>query len=114
MAYEVFPTTIGPSYPIEKQAEPKVKRVEFGDGYTQEAPDGINYNLYTWNLTWETLTSSEKVEIESFLVLRKGYQTFLWTDPDGVQFRVKCKSWQVSEFAPKIFSVKATFNQVPI
>lgn len=114
MPYETFPTTIGPSYPVEKSAEPRIKRVEFGDGYTQEAPDGINYNLYTWNLTWEVLNSTEKVEIEAFLVARKGYQTFLWSDGDGVQYRVKCKSWSVSEFAPKVFTIRGTFNQVPL
>lgn len=114
MPYETFPTTVGPSYPVEKQAEPRIKRVEFGDGYTQEAPDGINYNLYTWNLSWDSLTYDEKAEIEAFLVLRKGYETFLWTDPDGVEFRVKCRSWSVAENNPKIYSIKATFNQVPI
>lgn len=115
MAYLTFPTDVpGPSYPIEKQAEPRVKRVEFGDGYTQEAPDGLNYNMYTWSLNWEALTPTEKTIIENFIVARKGYETFLWTDPDGVNYRVKCRSWSMTEFAPKVYSFKATFNQVPL
>lgn len=113
--YTSFPTTVpGPSYPIEKQAEPRIKRVEFGDGYTQESPDGINFNQYVWSLNWETLTLEEKTIIENFLVARAGYQTFQWTDPENSVYKVKCKSWNISEFAPKIYSIKATFNQVPI
>lgn len=114
MPYETFPSTVGPSYPVDKEATPRVKKVEFGDGYTQEGPDGINYLLYVWNLNWEVLNSTEKVEIEAFLVARKGYETFLWVDPDGVEFRVKCRSWTITEFAPKVFTIKATFNQVPL
>lgn len=115
MAYEVFPTDVpGPSYPIEKTAEPKVKRVEFGDGYTQEAPDGLNYNLYTWNLTWESLNFEERVIIEDFITARKGFETFLWTDPDGVQYRVKAKQWSISEFTPRVYKFSTTFKQVAI
>lgn len=115
MAYTTFPTTVpGPSYPIEKTAEPRIKKVEFGDGYTQEAPDGLNYNLYTWGLNWETLTQTEKTTMENFLVARKGYETFLWSDPSAIQYRVKCRSWSVTEIAPKIYSIKCTFNQVAI
>ena len=115
MAYQTFPTTVpGPSYPIEKTAEPRIKRVDFGDGYTQQSPDGINYNLYTWQLNWETLTESEKTTIENFLVARKGYETFQWSDPSAVSYKVKCNSWSVSEFAPKIYNIKATFKQSPL
>lgn len=115
MVYRTFPTSIpGPSYPIDKQAEPRIKRVEFGDGYTQQAPDGINYNLYTWNLTWESLTKEEKTILEQFLVEHKGYMTFYWVDPEGVRFMVKSRSWTISEFAPRIYKVTTTFNQVPL
>lgn len=115
MAYTTFPTNVpGPSYPIEKQAEPRIKKVEFGDGYTQESPDGLNFNLYTWSLSWETLKESEKVIIENFLVARKGYETFKWTDPDGIQYLVKARNWTISEFAPKIYNIKATFRQAAI
>lgn len=94
--------------------EPRIKKVDFGDGYTQQAPDGINSQLAKWSLNWEALTVSEKNTIEGFLAARQGYQTFTWIDPSGTTYKVKCPNWSVSEFAPKVFSIKASFNQTPI
>jgi phage-related protein len=113
--YTTFPTNVpGPSFPVEKQAQPKVKTVQFGDGYTQEAPDGINYNLFTWNLSWDALTSSEKTTIENFLVAAGGYATFQWADPEGTTQKVKCRTWSFSLIEPTLYKLSATFNQVPI
>lgn len=110
-----FPTTVpGPSYPIDKQGVPRVKKVAFGDGYTQEGPDGINSLLYTWSLSWDVLTTTEKNTIESFLVARGGYETFNWTDPDDVVYKVKCPEWSVNNFEPSIWKITATFKQSPI
>ena len=110
-----FPTTVpGPSYPIDKQATPKVKRVSFGDGYTQQAPDGINSLMYVWNLQWDVLTTSEKNTIEAFLVARQGYETFNWTDPSGTTYKVKCSEWSVNNFEPSVWKISATFRQTPI
>jgi phage-related protein len=110
-----FPSgAVGPSYPIDKQAQPSVKRVEFGDGYTQESADGINYLMYTWNLSWDVLTYDEKTVIEVFLVARKGYETFNWTDPSDEVFKVKCPEWSVSSFEPGLYRITATFKQTPI
>lgn len=113
--YSSFPTTVpGPSYPIDKQAEPRIKRASFGDGYSQQAPDGINYNLYTWNLSWDVLTSDEKTTIENFLINQKGYITFEWTDPSSTVYKVKCPSWTVTNFEPSLYKITATFKQAPI
>jgi phage-related protein len=110
-----FPTTVpGPSYPIDKQAEPRVKKVTFGDGYTQQTADGINSLLYTWNLNWDVLTASEKDTIEAFFIARGGYETFNWTDPGGTTFKVKCPNWSVNNFEPSIWKITATFKQSPI
>lgn len=115
MSYTTFPTTVpGPSYPLERQLAPRVKMAKLGDGYTQSAPDGLNYKLYTWSLTWENLTEAEKNTIEAFLEARNGYETFLWTDTDSVQFRVKAPSWTRTETAPKIFTIQVNFTQQPI
>jgi phage-related protein len=115
MSYLPFPSTVpGPSYPVDKQAQPKVKRANFGDSYTQQYPDGINYNLYSWSLTWENLTETEKNTIETFLVARKGLETFEWTDNTPTTYRVKAPTWTISEIAPKVYTIKVTFNQSPL
>jgi phage-related protein len=115
MSYTTFPTTVpGPSLPLEKQKQPKIKKVSFGDGYTQQSPDGINYNLATWNLNWDALTTAEKTSIENFLEAAGGYATFQWTDPTSTLYLVKCPTWTVSLIEPSIYKITATFNQVPI
>jgi phage-related protein len=115
ISYETFPTdVIGPSYPVERTSEPRVRRVQFGDGYTQETPDGINYKLWSWSLNWDALTEAETTEIDTFLSARNGLETFYWTDPLGTQYKVKCSSWTVSAIEPNIYKLSATFKQVPI
>ena len=77
MAYDSFPTTvIGPSYPINKTMEPRIRKVEFGDGYTESKPDGLNYKLATFDLTWEVLLPAEKTIIETFIEDKGEYKTF--------------------------------------
>jgi phage-related protein len=113
-AYESFPTTvIGPSYPLDVQYEPRVLRVEFGDGYTQESPDGLNHMLGKYELTWEVLLPAERDEIKAFLEDRGGYQTFEWDDPESVTHRIKCRSWSIQNTNPGVYSMKATFQEVP-
>lgn len=113
--YTTFPTNvIGPSYPVESSSEPRILKVEFGDGYTQEAPDGLNFLLYTFNVNWDAITNAEKAIIKPFIEARGGYQTFLWIDPDGVTRKVKCRTWTFSNIEPGLHSLKATFEEVPL
>lgn len=112
--YQTFPTTvIGPTYPLEASYEPRILKVEFGDGYTQEAPDGLNFLLAKFEVNWETLLPAERDTIKAFLVARGGYQTFLWTDPELTTHKVKCRVWTFSNVNPAVYSLKATFQEVP-
>jgi len=61
----------------------KTLEVEFGDGYSQGAPDGLNPVRDKWNLTWSVLTDSEATAIETFFKARGGHEPFLWTAPDN-------------------------------
>lgn len=115
MAYDTFPDdVIGPSFPIDKQAQPKTLKAEFGDDYTQETPDGINYLRYTYNLKWDALTTTERDIIEEFLVSQGGYKTFIWTDENAVDRKVKCREWSFSRYEPNVHSLSATFREVPV
>lgn len=112
--YTTFPTTvIGPTYPLEVAYEPKILKTDFGDGYTQEAPDGLNFLLGKYTVSWEALLPTERNTIKAFLEARGGYQTFLWTDPESVQHKVKCRSWTFSNVNPAVYSLRASFDEVP-
>jgi phage-related protein len=111
-SYDTFPSTvIGPSFPVDKSVEPRVKRVSFGDGYTQESPDGLNTLLHTWNLTWNAVTYAERTTITDFLKAKGGYQSFYWLDAQGTQHLVKAPTWTESNIEPNIYKITATFKQ---
>lgn len=111
---ESFPDVIGPSYPVEKSVEPRVKRAQFGDGYTQEAPDGLNPLLHTWNLNWDVVTYDERTTITTFLKARNGCESFYWIDGAGTTHLVKCPTWTESNIEPTLYKITATFKQTPI
>ena len=109
--YLNFPTVVSPST-YSKNIKNKIKSVQFGDGYTQETPDGINFKAYTFSLAWEMLTTAEKDTINNFLYARGGYQTFNWTNPeDSVTYKVKCREWSVDYVNPNVWRITATLEQ---
>jgi phage-related protein len=91
----------------------KIRKVEFGDGYTQQSPDGLNTTIFSFNLTWENITTAQKNTIDNFLTARGGYQTFLWFNPENsVTYRIKCDTWTVKYNNPNVWTITATFKQV--
>ena len=90
----------------------KIKSVEFGDGYTQQMPDGLNFRRFNFSLRWENIDTTQKDTIDDFLVARGGYQTFLWYNPEDLTtYKVKCKEWTVEYVNPNVWNVTATFEQ---
>lgn len=113
--YTNFPTNVpGPTFPVERKLTPRILKVEFGDGYTQESPDGLNYQLGEWSLTWDNILAAEKDTIRAFFEARRGVETFNWTAPDGVVYKVKCRSWNVAIVAANSWRITAEFKEAPI
>lgn len=54
-----------------------VTKVKFGDGYSQEVPQGINNVMRTWDITVSGYTS-EIAPIVAFLDAHAGATRFLW------------------------------------
>ena len=73
---------IVPSYAPRSLRQPRVLSAKFGDGYEQRSADGINADLQSWELNFETVPTREADAIEAFFI---GNQTavspFLWTAP---------------------------------
>jgi len=84
--------------------EIRVRRAEFGDGYTQTSADGLNHIRQTVELTWDALSLIQKNQLEAFFVARGGYQSFYYT-PFGFAAPVKwtCGDWSWSGTAPFTF-----------
>ncbi len=52
---------------------------QFGDGYKQVAPDGINNKIDSWNITWGNLTIAEATTVETALNTVGSWGILTWT-----------------------------------
>lgn len=52
---------------------------KFGDGYSQHAPNGINYKIDSWSIEWGALTSTELTTVETALDANGSWGIFSWT-----------------------------------
>lgn len=88
----------------------RTKRAQFGDGYAQTMPDGINCVTQSWPLMFEG-NLSEIGAIRDFLARNTG-KSFLWTPPGGDGLLL----WQSSEFSMTsmgagVYSITVEFVQ---
>lgn len=108
MALDTFAPPVAPSPGSTMTPALKIREVEFGDGYTQPLPDGLNHIRMTIQLNWDGLTEAEMNTIWAFLVAHKGttpfyYQTIGDADP---------RKWTCKEFERRkssgLFTLSAT------
>ena len=77
-----FPS-IDPNYGAQKRSEPKVRVVQFGDGYETRLSVGLNQNPKEWTLEWRNITEAQSDTIETFLDARAAdNEPFDWSPPD--------------------------------
>lgn len=113
MALETFkfPVEVG----VSETFAPKINKVQFGDGYVQRSPKGINNNLREFNVTfkgvWGTTVKDGKVvpvkkseydemeKVEKFLERHAGYKAFLWASERKYNIsqpiKVVCENWSI-------------------
>jgi phage-related protein len=107
-----FPTYYQPVYSATKTSQPKVTKVQYGDGYEMRATFGLNQNPKEWQLEY-SVSDTEANEIEAFLDARLGQEAFDWTAPDGTTGkRWVCESWNRQLFDFQRSKVSITFRQV--
>jgi len=97
-----------------KKKQPRVKKVEFGNGYKQIYGDGINNNLENWSLVFE-VEDTVKQAIESFLDTANGYNFFNWTSPENgaTEKQYVCPSWESIPIGGGFYSLTAIFEEWP-
>ena len=75
---------IAPAYGATKSSAPKLRKVQFGDGYESRIRFGLNQNPKTWSLTWNNITKANADTIEAFLDARADDgEAFYWRPSDG-------------------------------
>tara|TARA_R100001163_G_C4885671_1_gene80964 strand:+ start:21 stop:362 length:342 start_codon:yes stop_codon:yes gene_type:complete len=100
-------------YGATKNANPRVRAIQFGSGYSQRATFGLNQDPKVWSLSWENRTATDTNTIEDFLEARKGVESFSWTPPDDTNsYKWICKEWTKTMPYSNLFNITATFEQV--
>jgi phage-related protein len=102
-----------PDFGLTKKSEPRVRTVQYGDGYSQRLIYGLNQNPKVWNLTWTATSNSDADAIEAFIDARAGSEAFDWTPPAaGSSAKYICSSWNRELKYANINTITATFVQV--
>lgn len=77
---------------------PRYSRTQFGDGYAQDAPDGLNPIVQSWKLSFKDCENSVADQIIAFFRARvtstAGLEAFSWVPVWATApILVKCETW---------------------
>lgn len=84
--------TWNPRYSAQSENTPRVRKAEFGDGYSQRVGQGINNLKRVWSLSFK-LDIADMDAIEAFFIAADGVETFDWVPPSGAAGIWICPSW---------------------
>ena len=92
--------------------QPNVLSSQFGNGYSQRLPVGINNLAATWSVSF-TGTETHLKPIQDFFIRHKGANHFLWSPPMAGQGAfITAGGWQLQPHGGKKFTLSTTFQQV--
>lgn len=89
-----FEPPVGPSPGTSHKPTVNLWKTEFGDGYSQNMPKGINHIKKQTSLQWDALTTDQMHEITGFFERMQGNKAFYY-QPFGERLTVKwtCEEW---------------------
>ena len=104
---------INPDSPMNVRVQPRVRTVQFGDGYEMSVQDGLNADLRVYDLTFTNVTTAQADSINNFLTARKGVESFDWQPPTrSSSSKFVCDSWERTLVQPNIETINTTFREV--
>lgn len=109
MAIEVFNWSPRPN-PVGTLKD-RTLRVQFGDGYEQEAADGIHAATQSWPLEFVGREAYVRPILE-FVKRHAGYRAFFWTPPMGEQGYYKAREVRLRAMEGDMFALSFTMDQV--
>ncbi|WP_062120541.1 phage tail protein [Aureimonas sp. AU40] len=110
MALRTFRPAKPPAGPTMMKPKFNIKKAEFGDGYTQTTPNGLNHMRYTLTLQWDTLLPFEARLIIAFLEEHQGTIPFHYQPVNSDKARKwTCEDWQDSAEPGGFRKLSATF-----
>lgn len=106
MTLATFAPSIDPSPGSTYKPAVKMLAADFGDGYSQPTPDGINNIKMMLGLAWDMITVDQKNELDAFFTAQGGGTPFYFS-PFGDNSDSTPK-WTCSEWSYK--SVEGNFS----
>jgi phage-related protein len=100
-----------PSLDVVGTTTDSVRTAQFGDGYSQTVPNGINSVYDSWPLTFSG-DGSKIATIKAFLDATQGATSFFWTPPLRAQGRFRCGPRTVQPHGANSYTLTVTFTEV--
>ena len=118
-----------PDRGMQRNAKPKVRKIQFGDGYEQRTTKGINNVEETYSISFKNRTKQDADNIAGYLISLNGVTAFNFTVPDNATteettgvldsstdnektIKVVCESVNETYTNGSHFSLTATFRRV--
>jgi len=106
-----------PSYTSNIAFEPNIINIQFGNGYQQRIPNGINFDLLKFEATFENRMEMEAVSMLHFLDQRGGAQAFIYNVPtiySKSNFNTKfiAPNWNVTYNSYNNYTIKVRIEEV--
>ena len=99
--------TINPSPGTQMKPKIALYKAEFGDGYTQLSPKGLNHIKQTLTLRWDGLTKAQMEGFKAFFEDKGGYRPFYYQPRDqNVPLKWTCSEWSITDQTPWKFEAK--------
>lgn len=101
MALPTFAPPVAPSPGTTHKPTVNLWEADFGDGYSQPTPKGVNHIRRAVSLSWNALTYEDMRTIVDFFEARAGHEPFRFK-PYGepTAWNWTCKDWTYSAEAP--------------
>jgi phage-related protein len=112
MPLPTFTPPIGPTPGTAHKPKVNLLKAEFGDGYSQSTPKGINHIRRTCSLKWDALTLDQMHELAEFFERMGGSQPFYY-QPHGARSPVKwtCEDWSHPQAQDGVWTFTAELVQ---
>lgn len=92
---EIFSWCIRPDFTVEN--EPNVFSANFGDGYKQLSPKGLNSLMRDYSVVVK-VKNAEAIKVDAFLVKHNAVKSFYFNDPyTGTKRKVRCRKWTAKQ-----------------
>lgn len=84
-------------------------KAQFGDGYAQEVPLGLNSESQKWTVNFSGY-AHQVAPVLAFIRAHKG-MSFLWKPPLGTQGLYKCKKYNINPQSSTYYVLSMEFEQ---